>query len=55
MEIHEIDIKIITKGEACEMSEAEVRRWYEEKIKSLFNPAFGTPEITVNVSRKEEA
>jgi len=52
MEIQEIEIKIKTKGEACEMSEEEIRRWYEGKLRALFNPAFGEPEISVKVEKR---
>lgn len=51
MEEQIITIKIKTKGEICEMSNAEIQSWYEEKLAKLFNPAYGTPEITVAVER----
>ena len=45
------EIKITTKGEACEMSGENIRRWYEEMIRGLFDPAYGTPEIQVSVKK----
>ncbi|MBP3729187.1 MAG: hypothetical protein J6H18_02815 [Lachnospiraceae bacterium] len=54
MEIHGIEIKITTKGEVCELKGEEIRRWYEEKIRGLFDPAYGTPEIEVRVKKREE-
>ena len=53
MEEQIITVKIITKGEKCEMTDSEIRQWYGEKIAGLFNPEYGTPEITVNVERRE--
>ncbi|MBQ7669757.1 MAG: hypothetical protein IJS45_03440 [Clostridia bacterium] len=50
-----VTITVKTKGEVCEMSTAEIKAWYEEKVAGLFNPEFGTPEITVNVKRKKRA
>ena len=52
METYEIDIRIKTQGEPCEMSLEEIRRWYEEKIRGLFDPAYGSPEISVSVEKK---
>ncbi len=53
MEEQIITVKIITKGEKCVMTDSEIRQWYGEKIAGLFNPEYGTPEITVNVERRE--
>ena len=51
MEEQIITIQIKTKGEVCEMSNAEIKAWYEAHIAKLFDPAYGTPEITVDVKR----
>ena len=53
MEKQIINIKITTKGEKCEMATDEIKSWYEEKIKDLFNPEYGTPEIEIEVKREE--
>lgn len=52
MEEQYITVKIKTKGEKCEMTDAEIKRWYETKIAGLFDPRYGTPEIEVKVERK---
>ncbi len=54
MEKQIIDIRIKTKGETCELSDGEIREWYETKIAGLFNPDFGKPEIEVTVTRMPE-
>lgn len=54
MEEQVITITIKTKGEKCEMSDAEIKEWYEKNIAALFNPEYGTPEITVDVARTEK-
>ena len=51
MEEQIITITVKTKGDVCEMSDAEIREWYESHVAGLFNPAYGTPEITVDVKR----
>ena len=51
MEEQIITITVKTKGDVCEMSDAEIREWYETSIAGLFNPEYGTPEITVDVKR----
>lgn len=53
MEEQVITITVRTKGEKCEMSDAEIREWYETNVAKLFNPEYGTPEISVNVLRKD--
>ena len=53
MEEQTITITVKTAGEPCEMSDEEIRRWYEEKVAALFNPAYGTPRITVEVERRK--
>ncbi|MCR5273402.1 MAG: hypothetical protein K6E13_10555 [Lachnospiraceae bacterium] len=54
MEEQTIKITIKTKGEKCEMTTEEIKRWYEENVKKLFNPEYGTPEICVEVERQEK-
>ena len=51
MEEQIITITVKTKGEVCEMSDSEIRRWYETNVAGLFNPEYGRPEITVDVKR----
>ena len=53
MERQTVTITVKTQGEKCEMSDIQIKEWYETKIAGLFEPAFGTPEITVTVERKE--
>ncbi len=53
MEEQIITITVKTKGEKCEMSDKEIRRWYETHVAGLFDPAYGTPEITVSVVRRD--
>ena len=51
MEEQIITITVKTNGDVCEMSDAQIREWYEKSIAGLFNPEYGTPEITVDVKR----
>ncbi len=51
MEEQTITIIIKTQGEKCEMTNEQIREWYETNIRGLFNPAYGTPEITIDVER----
>ena len=51
MEEHLITITVRTKGEVCELTDAEIKQWYETSIDGLFNPEYGTPEISVEVKR----
>ena len=53
MEEQIITVTIKTKGEKCEMSDEEIREWYEKNVAKLFDPAYGTPEITAEVKRNE--
>lgn len=53
MEKQTITITVKTKGEKCEMSTPEIREWYKTNVAQLFDPAFGTPEITVDVIRED--
>ena len=53
MEEQVIKVTIRTKGEKCQMSDAEIKAWYEKNIAGLFDPAFGTPEIEVELKRTE--
>ncbi|MBQ7173282.1 MAG: hypothetical protein IJR88_04115 [Clostridia bacterium] len=52
MEKQTITIRIETKGEPCQMSDEEIRAWYETKVAGLFNPEYGTPKIEVDVKRE---
>ena len=51
MEEQTITIIIKTQGEKCEMTNEQIWEWYETNIRGLFNPAYGTPEITIDVER----
>ena len=51
MEEQIITITVKTKGDICVMSDDEIREWYESNVAKLFNPEYGTPEITVDVKR----
>lgn len=51
MEEQLITITVKTRGETCQMQDAEIKNWYEKSVAGLFDPAFGTPEISVNVQR----
>ena len=51
MEEQTITIIIKTRGEKCEMTDEQIREWYEANVRGLFNPAYGTPEISVDVKR----
>ncbi len=51
MEKQTITIVIKTQGEKCEMTDEQIMEWYETKIRALFNPTYGTPEIKVDVER----
>ena len=51
MEEQTITIIIKTQGEKCEMTNEQIREWYETNIRGLFNPAYGTPEVTIDVER----
>ncbi len=46
-------VTIVTQGEPCELDEAALKEWYLTHIAGLFDPAYGTPEITVEVSRED--
>ena len=51
MEEQIVTIKVVTTGEICEMSNDEIIEWYQTNIVKLFNPDYGTPQITVNLER----
>ena len=53
MEEQIIKVTIGTKGEKCELTDAQIREWYEKNVAKLFNPEYGTPEISVSVERRE--
>ena len=52
MEEQIITITIRTEGKPCELSDEEIRTWYAKRIAALFDPQWGTPEISVEVDRK---
>ena len=54
MEEQIVTVKIKTKGEKCEMTDAEIKDWYASHIAKLFDPAYGTPEIEVKLERIEK-
>ncbi|MBR0303403.1 MAG: hypothetical protein IJQ80_06095 [Clostridia bacterium] len=54
MEEQIITITVKTVGDVCVMSDEEIKEWYLSSISKLFNPEFGTPEITVDVKRTEK-
>ena len=51
MEEQIVTIKVVTTGEICEMSNDEIIEWYQTNIGKLFNPDYGTLQITVNLER----
>ena len=51
METQIITVTIRTQGDPCEMTDSEIKAWYETKIAGLFDPAYGTPEIRADVKR----
>ena len=53
MEKQIINIQIVTEGEACQMADAEIKQWYEKNLAKIFNPDYGTPKISVEVSREQ--
>ena len=53
MEKQIVTITVITEGEKCEMTNQQIVDWYQEHINSLFNPQYGTPQISVTLERKE--
>lgn len=52
MEEQIITITVKTQGDSCELSDAEIKDWYMNKITALFDPRWGAPEITVDVKRR---
>ena len=54
MEEQIVTVTIRTKGEKCEMTDDAIREWYAAHVAKLFNPAYGTPEIEVDVKRIEK-
>ncbi|MBR6040063.1 MAG: antibiotic biosynthesis monooxygenase [Clostridia bacterium] len=46
-----VTVTVRTKGEPCALTDAEIKAWYAERVASLFDPQWGTPEITVDVER----
>ncbi|MBR6916729.1 MAG: hypothetical protein IKN38_00960 [Clostridia bacterium] len=54
MEKQKVTITVITEGEKCEMSDGEIKEWYRANVSKLFNPEYGTPEISVALERCEK-
>ena len=52
MEEQIITVTIKTKGETCNLTDEQIKAWYETAIKNIFNPEYGTPDIDVKVERK---
>ena len=48
-----VTITVQTQGEMCALSDEEIKTWYEKHVAALFDPQWGTPEITVDVNRKQ--
>ena len=46
-----VTMTVKTKGEPCELSDKELKEWYEQKLAALFDPKWGVPEITVELKR----
>ena len=51
MEKQTITITVITEGETCEMTDEQILEWYRSRIAGLFDPAYGTPRISVTLER----
>ena len=54
MEKQIITITVVTEGEKCEMSDEQILEWYRSHVAGLFDPAYGTPQISVSLKRTEE-
>ena len=52
MEEQIITVTVKTQGDPCELSDDEIKAWYKNRIAALFDPQWGTPEITVDVARR---
>ena len=52
MEKQIVTITIQTEGDLCEMSDAEIKDWYREHIEQMFDPAYGTPSIKIDLARE---
>ena len=55
MEQQIITVTVKTQGDVCELSDPEIMEWYRSHVAGLFNPAYGTPEISVAVERRTDA
>lgn len=53
MEEQTVTITIRSKGEPCELTDAEIKAWYAEKLAALFDPEWGVPEIKVELKRRQ--
>ncbi len=51
MEEQTVVVTIRTKGEKCELTDGQLVEWYRSHVAALFDPAYGTPEITVELKR----
>ena len=47
-----VTVTIRTWGDKCELSDDEIREWYEDRIETLFEPNIGGHEIDVEISRR---
>lgn len=52
MEEQTVTITVKSRGERCELTDEELKAWYEQKIAAFFDPKLGMPEINVDVERK---
>ena len=52
MERQTITITVETAGDVCKLGDLEIREWYRSKVAALFDPAYGTPHLTVAVERR---
>ena len=52
MEKQTVIITIQTEGETCEMTDDQIKAWYQTNVAKLFDPAYGTPSISVALKRE---
>ena len=53
MEKQIVTITVITEGDKCDMLDQEIIDWYQTHVAGLFNPEYGTPQISVMLERTE--
>jgi len=53
MEKQVVTITVITEGEECEMTDQAIIDWYKKHVSEIFNPQYGTPQISVKLERTE--